>query len=342
MIKKELENAKRQNNEKINISGERTRMAKVNQFEYKCFTALFFSMLAYALLFVITILLGIDNMLTGFSYPIILIACSLALGVIGRILFDKKFKVKERLKAFSNAKTQAERFQEEVYYQIELEKAKNRNEVIDEVIKVFNSNQSMFGKTFGRYVLNDKNAPQINEEAESKMEELSVFIKEQYDKLDILTTQKVLHDRFWKVRQKFQRRSETIVLSMLCGIFTMFFCAFPTLRKGGTTNIIEPFILLAIGIVCGSVYMLKRNRDYKKVFNNLNSGLGENALEENLDKTFESALEEQKQIEEQIETQIRDISLAEVGLQECRRSYLLGRCNRILDMCDDISNKSKN
>ena len=64
--------------------------------------------------------------------------------------------------------------------------------------------------------------------------------------------------------------------------------------------------------------MIKRNKDHKKVFNNLNSQLGENALEE-VYKKFEGAYEEQQELARLIETQIRDISLAEVQLQEIKR-----------------------
>ena len=64
--------------------------------------------------------------------------------------------------------------------------------------------------------------------------------------------------------------------------------------------------------------MLKRNKDYKKVFNNINSQLGANALEEVYEK-FEGAYEEQQELSKLIETQIRDISLAEVQLQENKR-----------------------
>ena len=330
--KKELEEAKKQNDEQIAISDERTRMAKVNSLEYKGGITLMFSMLAYiALLFTslgLTKSLGagvITNIFPGFTYPIALIGGSLGIGVIGRVLFDNKFKVKERLKAFSTAKTQTEKLEEEVYYQIELEKANNRNKAIDESIKVLNLNQTMLSRISSRYDLNDKTAPHSKEEAEKKAEELSAIIKEQYEKLDILSTQKVLHDRFWKIRQKFQRRTETMMAPMLSGMFTMFFWSFPTIfikdiMPSGSllTTLAVPFAPLVAGVVGGSAYMLKRNSNYKKVFNNLNAQLGENALVETYEQ-FESAYEEQQELESLIANQIRDIIVAEVRLQENKR-----------------------
>lgn len=331
--KKELEKAKEQNNEQIAISDERTEIANINQMEYKGITTLTFSILGYTVLLTTTAILtkslgasAITNIFPGFTYPIALIGSSLGIGTITRTLFDKKYQTKERLKAFSTAKTQAEKLEEEVHYQIELEKANNRNRAIDETIKVLNSNQTMLSRISSRYDLSDKTALQSKEEAEKKAEELSNIIKEQYDKLDILTTQKVLHDRFWRIRQKSQRRTEVMMTSMISGMFTMFFTAFPTLMikdimpSGSlSASLAVPLAPLVAGVVGSSAYMLKRNKDYKEVFNNLNAQLGENALAENLDKRFESAFEEQKEIESLIESQIRDISLVEVQLQENKR-----------------------
>ena len=171
--KNELEKEKEKNNELIAINDERSRMLKANSLEFKGETILFFSALAYMGFFLTTIILSntpvasvISKALPGLSYPITLLGGSLAIGTIARTLFDKKFKTKERLKSFSKAKTQAEKLEEEVHYQIELEKANNRNKVIDETINILNSNQAMLNRISSRYDLKDKTAPQTKEEAE--------------------------------------------------------------------------------------------------------------------------------------------------------------------------------
>ena len=329
--KKELEKAKLQNDEQIIISDERTRMSKVNSLEYKGLITLFFSMSAYMVLLLtssgLITALGtsvITNIFPGFTYPIALIGSSIGIGIIGRMLFDKKFQTKKRLKVFSNAKTEAEKLEEEVHYQIELEKVNNRNRVIDETINVLNSNQAMLNRISSRYDLKDKTAPQTKEEAEQNAEKLSATIKDQYDKLDILTVQKVLHNRFWKVRERFQRRLNTMVVSTVSGIFTMFFTTFPTLidiipNSSLLAKLAIPLVPFVVGTIGGSAYMLKRNRDHKKAFNNLNAKLEENALEENLDNEYDSSIEEHKKIKTLIENQIRNISLIEIQLQEIKR-----------------------
>ena len=235
-------------------------------------------------------------------------------------MFDKKYKPKERLKTFSNAKTQTEILEEEIYYQIEMEKAINRNKVLDEAKNLLNSNQSILSKISMRYELDDKNAPQSKEEASQKVKELSEFIKKQYNELDIATTKKVLHERFWKVRYKFHRITDFLMISMLIGVVMMCLTAFPIITmQSSLMNLITPLASFTIGAVGGSVYMLKRNRDYRKVFKNLNNELGENTLKENCDEKFESAFEEEQEINALIENQIRDISLAEIQRQEIER-----------------------
>ena len=197
--KKELEKIKEQNNEQILINDERTRMANVNQLEFKGLTALFFSLFGYFGLFITTAilinLLGVSviaNVLPVLGYPGVLLGGSLIIGTIAGTLFNKKFKAKDRLKAFSTAKTQSEKLEEEIHYQIELEKVNNRNKAIDNSIKLLDSNQSILDKVSSRYDLNDRNAPKSEDEAKLKLEELSTISNEQYDKLDLLTTQKVL------------------------------------------------------------------------------------------------------------------------------------------------------
>lgn len=331
--KKELLKAKEQNNKQISISDERTRMSKVNSFENKAITTFGLSMFGYLPIFLASSELiknigvtAFTNVIPALSYPVIVIGSSFGVGTLISSLINKKFKTKERYKSFSTAKTKAEKLEEEIHYQIELEKANNRNKAIDETLKVMESNQAMLNRLSNRYDLNDKTAPQTKEEAETKANELSNIIKEQYDKLDILTTQKVLHDNFWRIRSKFQKGTDILAATMIAGMFTMFFTGFPLMMVRDSITYSSSFASLAsifspfvVGVIGAGGYMIKRNKGHKKVFNNLNSQLGENALEEVYEK-FEGAYEEQQELARLIETQIRDISLAEVQLQETKIS----------------------
>lgn len=327
--KEELEQQKQENDKKIGLCEERTRMSKVNSFEYKAGITLTFSMIGYLAIFLTSFALikglGVTtftNVIPALSFPAIVVGGSLGVGTLIRTLMDKKYQTKERLKVFSTAKTQTEKLEEEIHYQIELEKANNRNLVIDQVINVLNSNESMLRKISSKYEIRDKNISKNEEEARKRIEDLSTLIKEQYDNLDILSTHKVLHDRFWRIRSKFQKGIDMSMSAGISGLFTMFFIGFPLMMVNDAITYSSVFSSLAttftpfvVGIVGACGYMVKRNKDHKKVFDNLNSQLGENALPEKYEK-YEGAYEEQQEIKVLIEKQIRDISLDIIQLKE--------------------------
>lgn len=98
--KRELE--KEHNNKQIAISDERVRVTNANRLEHKFMTTFAFSIISYMLLFipsaVLTKTLGasvITNILPGFSYPIVMLGGSLAMGTIGRILCKKNTKLRK-------------------------------------------------------------------------------------------------------------------------------------------------------------------------------------------------------------------------------------------------------
>ena len=331
--KRELKELKKENDKKIDLSDERTRMAKVNSFENKVFNVLGFSMLGYLPIFLSTSALinnmgtiVFTNVISALSCPAVVVGGSLGIGSLISTLISRKYKTKERYKSFSTAKTNAEKLEEEIYYQIELQKANNRNKAIDETLKVLDSNQVMLNRMSERYNMNDKTKSKTKEEAETRVGEISKIIEEQYDKLDTLTTQKVLHDNFWRIRSKLQKATDIVISSMLAGMFAMFFTGFPLMMIRDAVVYSSSFASMATlfgpflaGIVGTTGYMIKRNSDHKKVFDTFNFELGENSLEENY-KRFEGAYEEEQELSLAIEKQIRDISLAEVQLQENKRN----------------------
>ena len=137
--KLELEQSKQENDKKINLYDERTRMSKVNSFENKAINIFAFSMFGYLPIFLASSALinnigvaAFTNVIPALSYPAIVIGSSFGVGTLLNSLLNRKFKTKERYKSFSTAKTKTEKLEEEISYQIELEKAKNRNKAINE------------------------------------------------------------------------------------------------------------------------------------------------------------------------------------------------------------------
>lgn len=330
--KKELQKEIKKNNEQIATNNERTRMAKVNQFEYKVVETLIFSMLPYCCWFVLFLILTQNGTMASIlstipteSLPFIIVGSSLGIGTIWRKISDWKFKIKERLKAFTNAKTQSEKLQEEVKYAIELEKSKNRNKAIQQTMNLLNSNQSILNSLGNECDINNKFVPKTREDSQKRVEKISMLLNEKYDELDVLTTQKVLHKKFWKVRTSV-RVMDVMLTGMLGGIFATMVSDMPLIMIGMSGNSLTTyspvsssllFILapIIVGTAGSSVYMIKRNKDYEKTFNILNGELGENALPDKIKEAYE----EQQDIDAKIANQMREISIVEIQLQEQKR-----------------------
>ena len=325
----ELQNEININNNQIDLSDERKRMANVNQFENKAIETFGFSILPYlgfvALFALLTkngALSSITNTIPAESLPLIIVGSSLGIGTIGRKLLEWKFKTKERFKSFTTAKSQFEKLQEEVKYAVELEKAQNRNKAIEKTIDSLSSNQTILNSLSSRYDISDKNLPQTREESQQRVNELSTLLKEKYDELDILTTQKVLHERFWKVRLKSNKILDILIAGLSGGALTLIYGDMPLIilrdsltYSSTSSSLIVVFAPLIMGFVGISGYMVNRNNNYKKTFNILNSKMDHNALPYEI----KDAYEEQQNINAKEEKIIGDISAILIQLQEQKR-----------------------
>ena len=328
-INEEFQEEIKKNNEQITVSDQRTRMAKFNQFEYKAIGTLGFSMIPYLLLVVLSAILTKNGAMTSItsaipaeSLPLIIVGSSLGVGTIGRKILEWKFKTKERFKSFTTAKSQSEKLQEEVKYAVELEKAKNRNKAIQQTMDSLNSNQLILNSLSSRCDISDKVLPQTKEESQKRVKELSTLLKVKYDELDVLTTQKVLHEKFWKVRTNGQKIMEIMMAGMMGGLFTMMYGDMPLIMlrdsltySSVSSSLISILTPLIVGVAGVSGYVVKRNKDYEKTFIILNSELGENALPEKIKEAYE----EQQNIDAKIEGKMREISIAAIQLQEQKR-----------------------
>ena len=331
--KQELKQELEKNYEQINLCDERTRMSKVTSLEYKTGLTLSFSMIGYLVFFASSSILiksvGVStftNVISALSFPAVLVGGSLGVGTLIRTLMDKKFHVKKRLKSFSTAKTQSEKLEEEIHYQIELEKANNRNLVVEQAINNLDANERVIRNLSSEYDISDKKISKDEGEMKKTIKELSTVVKEQYNKLDVLSTQKILNKRFLSVRSKFQKIWDVVCTVDLSCIASWALINLPLMMVDEVipyssaissllATTLAPF---AVGIGGASLYMAKKNKDQKKVFNNLNSQLGENALTEKLGK-FGSDYEERNKIDGLIRRQIKDTSFAVIQLKKQER-----------------------
>lgn len=324
----ELEEEFQNNNEQIEISDEKAIMAKVNQLGYKATITVLFSIVPYLCLVGLSwfllengsfaFLANIINSYTrAFTFSVV---GSLCLGTIGRKLFERKYKLKERLKEFSNAETQSEMLEEEIKYRIEVKKANNKNKAINSA-KFYVGQEVILDYLVKKYSIFGTKRCQSKEECKKIIEELSTFLNNKNDELDILSTQEVLNEKFFKIRTKWRRIKNTIMDSMLTGLLTMIFSniffasIIKIVNSSISSTLIYTFAPFAIGTICTSGYMIKRNKDCKKVFDKFNSELGENALPNEIDEVCVEC----KDIESKIEDKIKEISIVMAQMQIQKR-----------------------
>lgn len=330
--KNEVEKLKNYNIETVLVNDEKSRLLRANSIDSKVETTLMFSSIGAVLLNVLsTIQLPgsfgystVASAFSGVSYPIFLVGGSIAIGSAARIALEKKFRIKERLNAFSKAHTRNEKLEEEIYYQIEKEKANNRNKVINVTVESLNNEQMMVNDPNNEYDLNNKNL-NSKKEIESELDDLSNQISKKYNELDVLTAQKVLFDRFYKINKRSSKITQTLIVAVLGALFTLIAVSFPTLiimNKALVNSVSSLFIaslsLPVLSIVASSVYMAKKNKDYANVFEKLNCMLGNNTLKKSFTNCYENPYNEL------INQKINDISCDELQVQENKR--LLDKC----------------
>ena len=325
--------------EQIKINEDKLKVLKANGLENKSLTIVYLSSLAYFILSLISMVLNntLASIFPGAIYPTVLIGTSICVGAIGKNLIYKKYKIEDRLKSFTNARTEAEKIEEAVLSQIEIDKLNNKNKVIDEAIEALTKEKETINKISGKYNISDKTT-YSNEEVKNNIDKLSETIKKQYNELDELSTNKVLYEKFFTVEEKLERRMRAMMVAMITGVTTAAMSLPPLLLVKDTiqsasilTSLMLSLTPMITGIIGGSAYMLKRNNDQKKAFKSLKKKL--NLKEENLNKNIEN----KEKLEEAIEKQIKNISLNEIELQENMR-YL---DNEPTQSKKDISDKPK-
>lgn len=327
--KKELEKQIEKNNQPFLQYDEQYRMAKTNQTEYKIGTTLFFSLLAYLAIFIgsaISLSITGNPLLASIPrtiYPVVILGASTGLGIIGRTLMEKKFRLKERLRAFTNAKTDTEKLVEEIKNEIELKKMETRNHALREAMEKLTADEQKLKSISERYVINEKEE-RTQDSAKAKSASLMSKLQEKFIQLDSLVAKKVISDRFFHQRQKGQSIMDTMMMAGGCGIAALLYYTLTLMTVsihvtgplvegiGGTFTLFAPAILT--GTAAG-IYHRVRNRNYQKAFSILNATLKDEALPSKSKDTFE----ERQTIQNLIDKTISEIVTDTIELQEERR-----------------------
>lgn len=327
---RELEREIEKNNKPVLQYDEKNRMARTNQTDYKLTTTVLFSLMSYLVLFVVSaISLSIFDTplftsdLPTLAYPVVILGDSVGLGTIARVVMEKKFKLKERMQAFTDAKTDTEKLVEEVKNEIELKKIENRNLALNRTIEKIRSDEKILRTVSDKYVINDKEE-KSQEQSKEKVSSLMSLLKAKYAELDSLTTRKTISDKFFHQRQKGQSIMETIMAALGCGMGVMLYFVLTLMiaytnkaapLHQGIPALFTVFSPMVVGGVAAGTYFTIRNKKHTKAFNILNETLGDDSLPSKSDDTYV----ERQTLNNLINNTIKQIVDATVELQEERR-----------------------
>lgn len=340
-IKDELTQQLEKNNQDINLYDERMRMSRLNKFDSKFIKAgsfmMFSNMFILSFLYISIYVLRFLFFIPAFCFPLISIPTSIGLGLLFNHLLNKHFKVKERIKAFSKAKTESEKLEEEVIYTIELAKVENRNKVINSTIENLSSKISLLNNLSTKYNISDKNEPKNYEEAKEYLNKIEIILKDNYDELDILSTQKTLTEKFEDIRSKADRFNLVFMTAITTLIVPglLLYCNFFPLTQILHGSLFGVFAIVSsplLSSLISIIYSHKKIKEYTKVFNTLNDKLGDDALPL-LIKSFNN--EESQELNVSLEKKINAITQINIEYYE-KKLYL-----ESLTPSDDTKNNIK-
>lgn len=315
-IKNKLQEQYNINLNKEKINSARSRLLKINSKEeillkIVCMSSMIYMLIVLSLLFVFNnpiVLSAITNVIPVHGIPFVMMAVSSTLGTTIIKSFYKKNKLKEKIELFSDAKTDEQRLKEEISYQIESEKIKNKNLAIKKTMENLDSKQLILDKISQNYEINKKD---ISEEELYKM---YGSLQQNYKELDDITTKKVLFERFCGVNNKAYRILNMMLNFSMVGVFPMMLVATPIIML--SVSFPNPSLISTLTAVFGSfiagnvmngILYVKKNKIYKNVFNKYYKEIEINFNEE-----------ENEYSEQLIEQKINDISINEAKFLELK------------------------
>lgn len=324
----------------ISFYNEKAKLAKYNKFEFKLLLTLINSVLSYiALMSITTHIIDkfgislITNIYSAILVPVIIMSTSVTIGVFIKNMLYKVNGISDKLHDFSSVKTESKRLEEQFSYEIELDKAINRKLALKKACHSVDIDKVYFPFFSKKYMLNEKSNLDSTKQ-EEKLKELSIVLDEKKEELDIASTRKTISDKFanFRVRKKKILRDLLIsfVFSMLVVALnnsSIFLLGNEIVYDSMIESFVPSLIPLVASVTTSGIYLIKRDNDYLKVFNNLNSKLGENGLS----STVTNVEIESLQFEGELQKKIDDVCIATLQFERQEREL-----ERITDENEDI------
>ena len=285
----ELTEKMNQYKDKMDASEIKKSISKWNQY-YNQFFNYFLMMIYTSGLGTIAIRYFIPSMAVMLPkiVPALFAASFVSVG-LGRLFIDNMYIIKEKYKDMKKGKTEEEKYQEELKYSIEYEKAYAKHEAYKEA-------KYMLGRhSRNQQIFEDKQF------LEQRVTEKSKKLEEEEKELDRLCQKKALIDAY--------NKKDTIgyILYKMC--FVAFGLHAMTVSNAIDAGLIPMYmgaapVLLAVTVVGGLSY--KRKKSIDKVLNDFNQELGEEAISLEKDHIERIRITNNQQLKEK-EQEISDL-----------------------------------
>jgi len=311
--------------EKIKKLSNKIQILKYSSIKNKLERILSFSIVPFFMTFMVLALTNLNNTSLSFSLnEVSLIATlmstsSLTIGLIANNLLEKKYKVKERLKSFSNSKTNKEKIKETIEYEIEKEQLINRNKVIKETINTLQNEKDMIESLSNKYNIGDSKYAKLSlNDLKESIKELEKIISIRLYKIDLTTEKKEIN-----IFQEKISNTSIVFYSMLTFALSLVLLNIPYMMFAFGT--FPPFTLSILPtIICTVVYTtiacklksdnkkvyLELKKDLEKNYENINLNNDNNSLNYEIEKgintisTYKAELEKQKNMLNTMQNQV--------------------------------------
>lgn len=228
---------------------------------YSCCTFLFVSLPIFRL---VSKFITISSMIS----QLLITVCTVGMGVMIDRFFYKKFRYKDKLNAFSHAKTQEERVVESVRYEIESAKLKRRNSLIK---AEYSCLKNLMNDPDAHLDMKDKNLEDIS----CNISKLTDELHHQHETIELLSIKrsimKIYYDMVVMTMRSF------LFQSILSIAFSLLF----SYASLGFDNQLRSFLFSFFTCeLLLSAYQSKRRDDYKEALDQINQELGGNAIDD--------------------------------------------------------------
>lgn len=325
--KKELEKEYKNNSKEIRNLEEKIKILELNTIDGKFYVFAKSFAISFPILMILSIIIAfispnfVGNII-GMN-PVYMMR-NLAIGslVSGIVLESTLSKVNhKKLNRFSSAKTDEQKREEILEYELEKQKLNDKNNAIE---KAYDFTSDLETKVdvcnldFG-----NSNMSKDEQEKNNKKLRENISIKER--ELEISSTQLFLNENFARLRSKLGKL-ETVgtpfVIGLMTGVFASFgaFVFEPTLLP--STSTLAGSVLSKIGLIGGTIGTITssattylRNRQNRRIFNKFNNRLCEDKLPENIDND----IVERRKIVTKGNKSIEELATAHLAYQDSTR-----------------------